>query len=285
MVYRYLARDNDAVNKGWLCDEGRLSYKFINENRVMTALVGRGEEQHEIGWEEAVSKAADLLAPYRGDGAPIGFAVSPQATTEEAFAFVRFARQAFGATAVFIGGKPVGESDGFLRNADKNPNREGVRLAIRAAGCEAGESLKLAENLAAGRTKAAVFFGADLPAATERVERLTQVETIVVLATNNNELTRSADIVLPLATFAEADGTFINEEGRVQRLARAFPPRGEARGGVAAAAAVARRLGVDGAPGDPGESFAALSKCSSHLDGFSFDSIPPEGRPLKTKEI
>ena len=38
-----------------------------------------------------------------------------------------------------------------------------------------------------------------------------------------------ADMVLPVATFAELDGTFTNRQGRVQRIRPAFPPPGESK--------------------------------------------------------
>ncbi|RYF09073.1 MAG: 2Fe-2S iron-sulfur cluster binding domain-containing protein, partial [Deltaproteobacteria bacterium] len=33
-VYRLLPRENEAVNKSWMCDEGRLTYNRANENRL-----------------------------------------------------------------------------------------------------------------------------------------------------------------------------------------------------------------------------------------------------------
>jgi NADH-quinone oxidoreductase subunit G len=42
-----------------------------------------------------------------------------------------------------------------------------------------------------------------------------------------NGFTRSADALLPAATFAEADGTLVNHEGRAQRFYQVFIPAGE----------------------------------------------------------
>jgi NADH-quinone oxidoreductase subunit G len=42
-----------------------------------------------------------------------------------------------------------------------------------------------------------------------------------------NSFTASADLVLPSATFAEADGTLVNHEGRAQRFYQVFIPAGE----------------------------------------------------------
>jgi len=45
----------------------------------------------------------------------------------------------------------------------------------------------------------------------------------------SNPTTQRADVVLPAATFAEADGTMVNNEGRAQRSFRVFAPDGDIR--------------------------------------------------------
>ena len=50
---------------------------------------------------------------------------------------------------------------------------------------------------------------------------------VIVLDHLHNETTRKAEIVLPAATFAEAEGTLVNHEGRAQRFFQVFVPPGE----------------------------------------------------------
>jgi NADH-quinone oxidoreductase subunit G len=50
------------------------------------------------------------------------------------------------------------------------------------------------------------------------------LDLLVVLDVLDGSLSQAADIVLPLHTFAEKDGTFTNLEGRIQRLRQAIPP-------------------------------------------------------------
>ena len=38
-AYRYRPRDNEKVNKYWMCDEGMLSYKEAHDGRVVEPLV------------------------------------------------------------------------------------------------------------------------------------------------------------------------------------------------------------------------------------------------------
>ena len=46
----------------------------------------------------------------------------------------------------------------------------------------------------------------------------------MVLDHMENRTTAKAELLLPAATFAEADGTLISSEGRAQRFYRVFPP-------------------------------------------------------------
>lgn len=49
-------------------------------------------------------------------------------------------------------------------------------------------------------------------------------EHIIVLDTLHNRTTEKAHVLIPAATFAEADGTFVNNEGRAQRSCQVFMP-------------------------------------------------------------
>ncbi len=45
-VYRYEPRENDAVNSCWMCDYGRLNYKWINrDDRLDDACEARSSER------------------------------------------------------------------------------------------------------------------------------------------------------------------------------------------------------------------------------------------------
>jgi NADH-quinone oxidoreductase subunit G len=50
---------------------------------------------------------------------------------------------------------------------------------------------------------------------------------IIVLDSLENDTTKMADLILPAATFAEGDGTLVNNEGRAQRFYQVFVPQGE----------------------------------------------------------
>ena len=81
-----------------------------------------------------------------------------------------------------------------------------------------------------GRIDTVVILENDLyrRADTSQVDRfLSQVRHLIVLDHLANRTVEQAEVVLPAATFAEADGTMVNNEGRAQRFFQVFVPKGE----------------------------------------------------------
>lgn len=61
------------------------------------------------------------------------------------------------------------------------------------------------------------------------IQRLQQLDLLVVNELMMTETAKYADVILPVASFAEKEGTFTNTERRVQRLTPAVPSPGIAR--------------------------------------------------------
>lgn len=58
-------------------------------------------------------------------------------------------------------------------------------------------------------------------------ELLNRAQHLIVIDSLENAMTARADVALPAATFAEGDGTLVNNEGRAQRYFQVFVPQGE----------------------------------------------------------
>jgi NADH-quinone oxidoreductase subunit G len=58
------------------------------------------------------------------------------------------------------------------------------------------------------------------------LEALAKLRTFINLTTNAGPLSESANIVVPVAAFAETEGTFVNEKGMHQRFTQAIPAPG-----------------------------------------------------------
>ena len=76
-------------------------------------------------------------------------------------------------------------------------------------------------------------------------EAIENLDFLVVQDIFLTETAQLADVVLPVASFAEKDGTFTNTERRVQRVRKALQPPGQARVDWQVTCNLARRMGYE----------------------------------------
>jgi NADH-quinone oxidoreductase subunit G len=223
-AYRLVPRYNAAVNKHWMCDDGRFSYKTLHKNRLAAPLVDGLPES----WERALKIASAVVWSARSrDTRSFGVVLSPHASNEANYILFRLARDFWRAGRLYVAGAdPVpARADGILRDADVTPNRTGVRAILGDA--VAGDTAALAADLLAGRLEALVVLGHEAALAEDALAALGAV-ALVALATSEGGLVAHANVALPVGAWAEEDATFTNRQGHVQRLRAAFAPVGRA---------------------------------------------------------
>ena len=120
----------------------------------------------------------------------------------------------------------------------------------------------------AGSLKAMYIFGEDVaqtdPDTAHVAHALESLDFLVVQEIFENETTKFADVVLPASAFLEKEGTFTNAERRIQLVAPAIDPPGEARTDFEIITTVARALGHEmgwAGPQDAMREIAALTPC------------------------
>src|SRR5512133_911318 len=242
VTYRYRPRENEAVNQEWMCDDGRATYKPLNAERVLAAREGRGPAAQPAARDAAVARAAQALDAHAKAGT-LGVLLSPAASLEDLLVAATVAKEALGAREAFVGGRADGWQDDFLKRADQNPNRKGLELVAQALGLALRPVADLAAAVAGGKVKAVWAVGAETPDEVVAA-KLEGAEALVVQAVNENHLARHATVLLPATPHSEADGTFVNFEGRAQRFEMAYFPRGDARPHWALAAELGAALGL-----------------------------------------
>jgi NADH-quinone oxidoreductase subunit G len=274
-VYRYRPRENEAVNGEWMCDDGRVSYKYLNKERALVARQGRGAESVQVAHEAAVRTAATALRSAAGRG-EAALLLSPVASLEDLLAVAQVAKDGLGIAQAFVGGRPDGWQDDFLKRADENPNRRGLELVAQAFGIALRPLGELAPAIASGAVKALWAVGTEVPVAAGQLGQvLGGLDTFVCQATNLDAVAGEATVLLPAATHAESDGTFVNFEGRAQRFELAFWPRGEARPHWQLAGDLARALGLATRFTSARDVFAQLApRLGDALGDFRWDSLP-----------
>jgi len=93
ILYRLKPRWNDAVNQAWMCDFGRLTYKAMNEARLLTPFVREEGARKVAAWGSLLPDVAFRLKAASDRGGPDRVAViaSPQSSNEELYLLRRLA--------------------------------------------------------------------------------------------------------------------------------------------------------------------------------------------------
>jgi NADH-quinone oxidoreductase subunit G len=238
-IYRLVPRENPAVNQHWMCDDGRFTYKRIAEPRVAAPQVaGVG-----VTWDQAIDEAARLLRAGLGGGTgTVGVVFNAQSTNEDLYALARLAFDHLKIERAYLAGLDQGWHDDILVSADKNPNTAGAK---GIGGSRLRTLVDLSRDLKA-RTVTTLLVGGDTgvlgPQGTAAIP-VDKLAGLVVLASHATALTDAAHVVLPVAAWAETDGTFTNKLGMVQRIRAAVPPPGDALPGWDALSHLGRKLG------------------------------------------
>jgi NADH-quinone oxidoreductase subunit G len=221
-VYRYEPRENDAVNACWMCDAGRLNYKWIGrEDRLARIENAKSSVQN---WSGVLSEIATLLAS--APQGSVAIVASARQTNEELFLLKKLATK-LGALTDCV--PRTGDGDRLLVHPDKNPNSTGARLT-GICFTEMGIQLpKIAEGIRAGRITTLIVFGEDVTKHGIGSDLLARLETLIVSDILPSATTRAAHYLLPGCAHAEKRGTFTNVKGRVQRFFKAVEPPGQAR--------------------------------------------------------
>lgn len=209
VAHRMRPRENESINRSWMCDEGRMTFKAINGgDRVKSPLLLESGELIPVDWRQAIDRAAELMGT-KVDG--IVGVLSARSSIEENLAVARLIRE-LGGRLIWSGtDEDPGFADSILKRADRNPNTAGVRLlSEEKMGEEEGrigwlilDSLNQAELLRLVSSR---------PAWT------------ILLASNLPIGQRWADLILPKSTYAEQEGSFINRDQIFQPVSRTFDP-------------------------------------------------------------
>lgn len=234
-VYRHRPRENMAVNQYWMCDEGMLDYRRVHEGRLLAARV-RGKKAT-LG--DALEKAAGVLSGV--DPERLGVVLSAQHSNEDNFALLRLGRDYLGTGHIYVSGRAEGLGDQVLKHADKNPNAAGVTALCTSTPPKT--FAELAKDIHDGRITHVIALGSYSSDAT-KTEALGKLQGLVTLATREGPVAKHATVVLPVSSWAECDGTFVNAKGMAQESEKAITPRGDSLPGWKLVAALAKQLGL-----------------------------------------
>ncbi|MFB9253437.1 formate dehydrogenase subunit alpha [Sphaerisporangium melleum] len=158
--------------------------------------------------------------------------------------------------------------------------------AARAWGAPVPErpGLRIPEMFAAARSgtlRALWVIGEDVCATDPDADRVAAALTACPLVLCNelflSDTARRADVVFPVASWLEKDGTFVNFDRRFQRVRPALPPPGEAVTDFAVVHALAAALGADLGCRTPADALAECGRVVPMFAGLSHERLDREG--------
>jgi NADH-quinone oxidoreductase subunit G len=226
VIYRQTPRENDHVNSCWMCDYGRLNFKYLEaEDRLLEPQVRFGEKLIATDWSTAIAQAALQLKGF--SGSDIAIIASGRMTNEELWLTAQLAKSLGTHWIDIVPRREPG--DNILLSEDRNPNTNGARLILGSKSEPGSNLVAIADAVKTGKIKALVILKENTMHLGIPVEQLAQLPALITMNVLPNEATEKATVVLPGCGFAEKRGSMVNGKGRLQRLNRAVRPPGNAR--------------------------------------------------------
>jgi len=278
-VFRLKPRDNPDVNKWWMCDQGRLTYKDLNirENRIAHPLGKTAEGFQEISWENAFSAIQEKISELQPTSNEVIGLVDTHASNEELYLFKKLLKEGFDSDQLFFPDleweQPV--SDFFINSlitSDKNPNRAGARM-LGLKGAKSSE--EVTSKIPTG-TKVLLVFGKPF----EDENLLSQagnIPLVINIAAWQSGWSETADVTLPGRLHSEKDATYTNKAGRVQRVNTAIRAFHKTRPDWMVLCGLMELLDVDNKADSAEAVFQELSEIEKAFKGLQWESIGSNG--------
>jgi len=108
-------------------------------------------------------------------------------------------------------------------------------------------------------------------------KELQKLDLMIVQDIFLTETAQLADVVLPVTSFAEKEGTFSNTERRVQRVRKAIEPPGEAKTDWEVICAISNKIGYPMNYSSAQEIFEEVVKVTPSYAGISYERLEKQG--------
>ena len=211
-LWRTRPRYNEKVNGHWMCDKGRALYQNSNrKNRLIRAQKGEGDHWGFMDSIKALEKIKESLKT------PPALILTGQYTNEEYEALAKVFSES--ATYHWLNNeKRFKKFDGLLLRGDRNPNTAGLKKMfpkIKPWSDFEKQMKDISSVLVAGPENPQFF-----PDMEEKTALFSQCSQVVWMAAVPNPFLtpRENHWQIPLKTFFEKDGTYINATEQAQRI-------------------------------------------------------------------
>lgn len=272
-VARLKPRPNEDVNKFFMCDYGRLNYRWMNRtDRAELPLVRTEGVLRSIDWDVAIHAAASLLHDAR-----TFVLASPMLSNEALHLLSRVMQRKGGAGAFRVATgeeAPLAGVEDLALRRDRAANVNGAQMfgfqrsERPLESMRDGDVLVIADDDLTG-------IGAD---------ELARASQVIVIGTTLPDAASGASVLLPIANFSEEEGTFTNLRGRVQRFMQARQAPGLARPSWLVLGDLLGALGEQDSFYLPSDVFARIASSYPAFSGLSYESLGMRGLPVLDSE-
>lgn len=241
-IYRITPRTNLEINKWWISDEIRYTWKFVHSDQRLTGPTrAQYGERIVTTFPQAYKVIDEALTGVGSKGGRVAALLSPMLSCEEAYLIADYTRcwhadraQAIlgvgpvpinGQDKTFPPGAAADDANAYTIRAEKAPNARGIRRILSAFNGGAAP-LEYQDWLKELKHADAVIVTGNYPSAwiTKDLVKALSRKFVILIDTLPGELTAKADVVLPSSTWAEKAGTFENVNGILQTFAQAIQP-------------------------------------------------------------
>jgi NADH-quinone oxidoreductase subunit G len=261
-VVRIRPRGNTDVNKFFMCDHGRLDYRWLNRPDRLEVPEAAGKT---VDWEIALAAAAKLLNGKRA------YVVANASLSNEALYLLKR-----------LIAKTGGSGNFRLEQGAEAPLPGVPDLSLRADRAANGTGAELLGFSRSQNPLAGLKSGDVLVIANDELEGLSadavkNADAVIVIGTAMPKGVMSPAVVLPIANVAEEEGTLTNLRGRVQRYLQAKAAPGMARPSWFVLADLLNAVGDKADYFAAGSVFDALAKSEKAFAGMSYDTLALSG--------
>ncbi|GIX40457.1 MAG: NADH dehydrogenase [Leptospiraceae bacterium] len=274
-IWRYMPRENPKLNRVWLCDKGRFSFKKNHENRIWEPQ----KNNETIDFNQATIEIENILQNYQWE--EIAWLCGPYSSNETLYILKNY----FGDNVYAYIPPATGKKDDLLMLAEEYPNEQGVRyFGINT------ELNQLVNKINDNKIKVLFIIENDIAKFNESKEiinKFKQLQQIIYFTPFSDETSKIANLIIPIRTFAETNGTYINATSILQKAMQAFEPENQDVPPVSLALTqIAYYVNKHSKRyHDPSEIFNELKNEYEELKDFTFSTIPSMGIHLKFPKI
>src|SRR3954465_3323911 len=185
IIYRQTPRENDAVNSTWMCDYGRLNFKYLqSDKRLLQPQILQNHKLAPTDWKTAITHAALQLKHFNGWN--IAIIASGRMTNEEMW-LTSHVVKSLGIQWVDIVDRR-GAGDDILLSEDRNPNTNGARL-LGLTDQPGAKLPAIAQAVGSGQVQALVVLGENPLECGITAEQLRNLPAFILMSILSDEST------------------------------------------------------------------------------------------------